>query len=76
MSESFTKADADKIQSFYKIATASRQEMDEIFSMYKKYVNPNARPYITNCKCGSSISAYYQKLLNWFESNRSKFNDA
>lgn len=71
----FQKSDAEKIYSFYKIATATREQMDEIYFYYKKYVNPNARPYIVNCKCGSSISSYYTKLLEWFESNRSKFEE-
>lgn len=69
----FSFQDAEKIRRFWKVATATRADMDEIYHFYKKYVKPNARPYITNCKCGTSISAYYQNLMKWFSENATKF---
>jgi len=67
--------DGKEIYSFYKIATATREQMDRIYHFYKKYVKPNARQYITNCKCGSSISAYYKGLMDWYSNNANRFVD-
>lgn len=65
--------DAEEIRRFYKIVNASPADMESIYEMYKKYVKPNARRFVTNCKCPSSISAYYQNLLEWFNKNSHLF---
>lgn len=69
----FATEDSEKIRRFYRVATATREDMDEIYFFYKKYLNANARPYLTNCKCGSSISTYYQQLMDWYSKNADKF---
>jgi hypothetical protein len=44
-----------------------------IFQLYKKYVNPSATVYTTNCGCSTDIRNHFYKLLEWYSQNESKF---
>jgi hypothetical protein len=70
----FTKEDQDEILRLFKVGNATKADMESIYSLLKKYVRPNAAPYILNCNCQQSISAYYQALLEWYSANTDKFN--
>jgi hypothetical protein len=71
----YDKEDQQEILRLFKVGNATKQDMDSIYNLLKKYVRPNAAPYILNCNCQQSISAYYQVLLEWYSSNTEKFQD-
>lgn len=67
------KEDADEITRLFRVVRATQSDIDSIFNLYKKYVNPKAATYRTNCNCNSSIAEYWRQLLQWFSDNRSLF---
>ena len=70
----YDKKDRDEILRLYKVGNATKEDMDSIYNLLRKYVRPNAAPYILNCNCQQSISAYYQALLEWYSDNADLFN--
>ena len=70
----FNKEDQDEILRLAKVAVATKNDMDSIYELFKKYIRPNAVMYQTNCNCNTSISAYYQLLIEWYSQNANKFN--
>ena len=72
--EKFTQADQDEILRLAKVAVATQQDMDNIYELFKKYIRPNAVIYQINCNCNTSISKYYQLLLEWYSGNAGEFN--
>lgn len=70
----YDEKDKIEILRLYKVGNASQSDMDSIYHLLKKYVRPNAAPYILNCNCQQSISAYYQALLEWYSNNTDLFN--
>ena len=71
----YNKEDQDEILRLFKVGNATQHDMNSIYDLLRKYVRPNAAPYILNCNCQQSISAYYQALLEWYASNADKFNN-
>ena len=71
----YYKEDREEILRLYKVGNATKEDMDSIYNLLRKYVRPNAAPYILNCNCQQSISAYYQALLEWYSSNADLFNN-
>lgn len=71
----YDKKDQDEILRLYKVGNANQTDMDSIYHLLRKYVRPNAAPYILNCNCQQSISAYYQALLQWYADNNHLFNE-
>jgi len=69
----YDKLDQQEILRLYKVAVATKEDMESIYHLLKKYVRPNAAPYILNCNCQQSISAYYNVLLDWYSSNSDLF---
>ena len=65
--------DQNEIVRLQRVVTATRGDCDIIYNLYKKYINNNALMYQTNCNCNTSISRYYQTLLDWYSSNSSRF---
>jgi hypothetical protein len=70
----YDKKDQEEILRLFKVGNATKDDMDSIYNLLKKYVRPGAAPYILNCNCLQSISAYYQALLEWYAGNADKFN--
>ena len=70
----FTEEDQLEILRLAKVVNATQADMNSIYELYRKYLVPNAPMYVTNCNCGSSISSYYQKLLDWYHLNTDKFS--
>ena len=66
--------DQQEILRLFKVGNATQKDMDSIYHLLKKYVRPNAAPYILNCNCSQSISAYYHLLLDWYSANTELFN--
>lgn len=71
----YPKEDRDEIMRFYKIVNASQADIDSIYTLYKRYIAPNARPPATNCRCRTSVSNYYKELTEWFGKNSHLFNE-
>lgn len=65
--------DRDEILRLAKVAVATQQDMDSIYYLFKKYIRPNAVMYQVNCNCNTSISKYYQLLIEWFSQNANLF---
>lgn len=72
--QKFSKADRDEITRLARVAVASQQDMDNIYELFKKYIRPNAVMYQVNCNCNTSISKYYQLLLEWYSSHADEFS--
>lgn len=70
----YDKEDQIEILRLFKVGNASEDDMKSIYHLLRKYVRPNAAPYILNCNCQQSISAYYQALCQWYSENTEKFN--
>lgn len=70
----YSKQDQDEILRLAKVAVATQHDMDSIYELFKRYIRPNAAQYQINCNCNTSISKYYQLLLEWYSENASKFN--
>lgn len=51
----------------------SKEDMDLIFNLNKKYINPGITTYLVNCKCSNSITNRYWELLKWYNENQNKF---
>jgi len=72
----YSREDANEMERLFKVAVATPHDMEVIYRLFKKYIKPGARPYTVNCRCATSISKYYQGLLDWFASNRNLFESA
>lgn len=68
----WSKQDAEEIQRLARVAVATQVDMDSIYYLFKKYIRPNAVMYQVNCNCNTSISKYYQLLIEWFSQNADK----
>jgi len=72
-SDLYPKEDAIQMQRLWKVVKVSHEDMELIYGLYKKYINPNAARYATNCNCHTSISNYWRTLLDWFSKNGDRF---
>lgn len=70
----YSVEDQQEILRLFKVGNATQKDMESIYDLLKKYVRPNAAPYILNCNCSQSISAYYHALLDWYSNNTELFN--
>lgn len=70
----WSKEDQDEILRLAKVAVATQADMNSIYELFKRYVRPNAVMYEINCNCSTSISKYYQLLLEFYSENANKFN--
>lgn len=46
------------------------QNYDEIFALYKKYIDPHIQYYKVGCSCSNSISEIYNELIRWIDSGK------
>jgi len=69
------EADKQEILRIHRIISPTGGDMQSIYNLYKKYVDPTARPYSTNgCQtCGNSIVNYWRGLTAWYRDNQNKF---
>ena len=65
-----TNPDFIRIDEIRKMGSIGKPVMDEIYELYKKYINPKALMYQVNCKCNTSISVYWNELLTWYHKNK------
>jgi hypothetical protein len=69
----FTIEDRNELNRLQATETPNQQDMDKIFELYKKYINPDVQGYTTGCSCGNSITKLYQGLMGWFLMNENQF---
>ncbi len=69
------EADKQEILRLHRVISPNSGDMSSIYNLYKKYVDPTARPYSTNgCQtCGNSIVNYWRGLVAWYRDNQNKF---
>lgn len=48
------------------VVSPNQSEIEEIFAMYKKYIDPNIQRYNLNCNCANNIVNLYNKLIKWY----------
>lgn len=58
-----------------KVTSPNETEIEEIFGMYKKYIDPSIQRYNLNCNCKHNIVNLYKKLMEWFQSENEKQNN-
>lgn len=64
--------DKIEIQRLAKVAIASTADCDSIYHLFKKYINPQAAMYRTDCNCYTSIGNYWQLLIEFYSENNNK----
>lgn len=74
MSELFKKEDELEILRLQKIEEPTGRDMESVFILYKKYINPELMSYNVGCSCSNSITKLYQELMYWYSMNVEKFN--
>lgn len=47
---------------------------DEVFYLFKLFINPNSKPYVTNCRCDLSIGKMYWALMDLVMADKEKFD--
>lgn len=62
-----------EIMRLFKVVNANQTDIDSIFNLYKKYINPKVVSYTTSCNCRGSISYYWAELSQWFSINANLF---
>ena len=72
----YTLEDYETIQQLAKIINPNNQQINQIYELYKLYINPNARyPVLSNCGCGFGISDYWRAIINHANNNKDKFKN-
>jgi len=72
----FPREDKEQMLRLFKIAALSSGEVNQIFELYRKYVNPNQPFPATNCgNCPQNISVVFSNLREWLSNNFSKFEE-
>lgn len=61
--------DAIEMRRLAKVAVATHDDCESIYSLLKKYINPQAAMYRTDCNCYTSISNYWQMLMEFYSKN-------
>lgn len=71
----YSREDAVSISSLARVVSPTFDQMEAIFHMHKKYINPNIQTYTSNCStCGTSIVVLWRLLIEWYNSNSSLFD--
>jgi hypothetical protein len=72
-----TQKELDKIEltRLLRIISPTGADMDSIETLYKRYIDANARPARRGgCNtCGNSIVVYWRNLTTWFQKNIGNF---
>lgn len=65
----------NEIERIAKVVRPTAADMQIIWNLYQKYVDPNApTPTMNGCTtCGNSIVIYWRNLMNWWQTNKNNF---
>lgn len=61
--------DSKEMARLAKVAIATHEDCESIYHLFKKYINPQAPMYRTDCNCYTSISNYWQLLMEYYSKN-------
>jgi hypothetical protein len=64
----------DMIDLFKWVGPLREQEQNLIWSMLKKYIDPNHPKPISGCNCNLSYGVAFNKLRDWASANGNKFS--
>lgn len=71
----YSREDAINISSLARVVSPTFDQMESIFHMHKKYINPSVTTYTSSCStCGNSIVVLWRLLINWYNTNSSLFD--
>jgi len=71
----YPKEDLDKMLKLFKhVGPFYQEQQDLIWSMLKKYVDPNHPKPLAGCNCEMSYASCFNKLRDWAMVNGTKFN--
>lgn len=69
----FEKSDLAVIQTMGRWVSPTSEQINQIYSLYKKYIDASAKsPTLSNCNCNTGIS-YYWKMVIEFGAKNSEF---
>jgi hypothetical protein len=66
----FTEEERTQLDSVLKMVKMNKQDMDLIFELYKRFINPKLKIYNVGCKCHNNITHLQQKLIEYYVNNR------
>lgn len=69
----FTYQEKQQLIALRRVTSPTGDQMDLIFKLYKKYINPAISHYVTGCSCHNDIATIYWDLLDWFSNNENNF---
>jgi hypothetical protein len=64
--------DGKEISRLAKVAIATQQDCDSIYTLFKRYINPQAGMYRVDCNCYNSIGNYWTLLMEFYSENNGK----
>jgi len=74
----YNKENRVRIENIMKLINAQQKDIEEIYSLYKLFINPNARTIsTTGCSsCGASTPIkYWNELGTFYNKNKDKFEN-
>lgn len=66
------KEDYQLMVELRKVANPTTQQMDQIFNLYRKYIE-YLYSYSINCNCSTSIWNIWSRLNEWMMKNENQF---
>lgn len=71
----YSKEDKELILSLFKVAAPAQGQVDQVFMLYRKYINPNQPAAMKGCgNCLSGYSSIFVALRDWMSKNLDKFD--
>lgn len=64
-----SNTDSIIFEKLLKIVRASDEDINNIFKLYKKYINPNLKSYKIGCGCSNDILVLYNDLMDFYIKN-------
>ncbi len=69
----YNRENYEMLKKLRKVVSPSKEQMEEIFRLFKLFVNPLQKTYQVSCNCQNSIVNLYWTLIKFFDDNRYKF---
>lgn len=66
----FTDEERLELNRILKLVKMDHNDMESIFSLYKKFINPRHKGYNIGCKCQNNISKLKDKLIEFYVTKR------
>ena len=66
----FTEEERVELERILTLVRLTKQDMESIFHLYKKFINPHLKIYNVGCKCQNNITRLQEKLIDFYASKR------